>query len=39
MQNKTALSALAAQLDTDAATSSDAARVRMLAATLRQLSA
>ena len=39
MQNKTALSALAAQLDADAATSSDAAKVRMLAATLRQLSA
>jgi hypothetical protein len=37
--NKTALSALAAQLDADAATSSDAAKVRMLAATLRQLSA
>jgi hypothetical protein len=37
MQNKTALGALAAQLDADAATSSDGARVRLLAATLRQL--
>ena len=33
----TGLSALAAQLDTDAATSSDAAKVRTLAATLRAL--
>src|SRR3954471_11189728 len=38
MQNKTALAALAAQLDADAATSSDAAKVRTLASTLRQLS-
>jgi hypothetical protein len=38
MQNKTALSALAAQLDADAATSSDAPKVRTLASTLRQLS-
>jgi hypothetical protein len=38
MQNKTALAALAAQLDADAATSPDAPKVRTLAATLRQLS-
>jgi hypothetical protein len=37
MQNKAALGALAAQLDADAGTSSDGARVRLLAATLRQL--
>ncbi|HEX2692730.1 MAG TPA: hypothetical protein VHL12_01650, partial [Gemmatimonadaceae bacterium] len=37
VQTRTALSALAAQLDADAATSSDAAKVRALAATLRQL--
>jgi hypothetical protein len=36
--NKPALAALAAQLDADAATSGDAAKVRLLAATLRQLS-
>ena len=39
MQNRMALTALAAQLDTDAATSSDAAKVRTLAATLRDLAA
>jgi hypothetical protein len=37
MQTRTALGVLAAQLDTDAATSSDAAKVRTLAATLRAL--
>lgn len=37
MQNKTALGALAAQLDTDAGTSSDAAKVRLLSGTLREL--
>jgi hypothetical protein len=37
MQNRTALTALAAQLDTDAATSNDGAKVRALAATLRAL--
>ena len=37
MQNRTALTALAAQLDADASTSSDAAKVRSLAATLRAL--
>jgi hypothetical protein len=39
MQNRTALSALAAQLDADAGASSDAAKVRSLAATLRDLAA
>ncbi|PYO45785.1 MAG: hypothetical protein DMD72_14340 [Gemmatimonadetes bacterium] len=39
MQNRAALTALAAQLDADAATSSDAAKVRSLAATLRDLAA
>jgi hypothetical protein len=37
MQTRAAMGALAAQLDTDAATSSDAAKVRTLAATLRAL--
>ena len=37
MQNRTALTALAAQLDADAATSSDGAKVKALAATLRAL--
>jgi hypothetical protein len=37
MQNRTALTALAAQLDADAGTSSDGAKVRALAATLRAL--
>jgi hypothetical protein len=37
MQNRSALTALAAQLDTDAATSNDGAKVRALAATLRAL--
>ena len=38
IQNKAALGAIAAQLDADAATSSDAPKVRTLASTLRQLS-
>ena len=37
LQTRTALGALAAQLDTDASTSSDGARVRSLAAVLRAL--
>src|SRR4051812_1559683 len=37
IQTRAALGALAAQLDADAGTSSDAAKVRTLAATLRQL--
>ena len=39
VSNRIALTALAAQLDADAATSSDAAKVRTLAATLRDLAA
>ena len=39
MQTKTALTALAAQLDADAAASNDGARVRSLAKSLRDLSA
>jgi hypothetical protein len=39
MQTKTALTTLAAQLDADAAASSDGARVRSLAKSLRDLSA
>jgi hypothetical protein len=39
MQQRTALGALAAQLDADARSSSDAAKVQTLAKTLRDLAA